>query len=445
MTAARAGAASRAGAARVVDAVLTHGMTLDDALAACHDPALPARDRAHLQGLAYDTLRWHLRHRALIRRLLHQPLRPADRILEALLSVGLLQLDDPQRPDHAAVAATVEATRLLGRPRAAGLVNAALRRYQREGAALRAAVAGEVEAHHAHPAWLVERLRHDWPAHWQEILVAHQRHPPLWLRVNRLQDTVAGYAARLQGECALDAAPCADFPDALRLAHPLPVDGLPGFATGAVSVQDAAAQYAAAALDVQPGMRVLDACAAPGGKCAHLLERTGNDIDLTALDIDADRCRTIDATLARLGLRASVIAGDAGTPATWWDGEAFDRILLDAPCSASGVIRRHPDIRFLRRAADIAALAARQRRLLDALWPLLRPGGQLLYVTCSLFEAENSDVVAGFLGAQPEAREVPLAAPTMALRRAGRPGLHFIPGAGDTDGFYYVLMARAAG
>lgn len=436
MTAAAQGAAARAAAARAVDQVLQHGRTLDQALAAAK--GLPERERAQAQALAYGALRWHCRHRALLGRLLARPLRPRDRLLEALLSVGLYQLLESGQPDYAAVSATVAASRLLGLGRASGLVNGVLRRFGREREALLAALADDEPAHYAHPRWLIEALRQDWPSHWQAMLAANQQPPPLWLRV---RGDVPDYLASLRS-AGLEAEASAAFTDGVKLRRGVPVAKLPGFAEGRVSVQDAAAQLAARLLAAGPGMRVLDACAAPGGKTGHLLEQAQGDLDLLALDVDAERLGRLRENLARLGLRARVAQGDVLRPADWWDGRPFQRILLDAPCSGTGVLRRHPDIRFLRRPADLGPLAERQGLMLQHLWPLLAPGGALLYATCSVLRAENQDVVRQFLAATPDARLAtawPLAGPLPVLMDGG---WQLLPGPADTDGFYYALMLK---
>ena len=434
------GGLTRALAAQAVAGVLASGQTLDVALeavlASSGDLAtrqLADRDRAQTRALAFGAVRWHHRHRAVLRALLDRPLKGTDCTLEALLSVGLFQLADPEQPDYAAVSATVDACRLLGQERASGLLNATLRRYQREAPGLLDKLQADPAASYSHPAWLLDQLRTDWPDRWQEIAAANQRRPPFWLRVNRNRGSVPQYTARVEAELGLQATPLTGFPDALRLESPVPVQKLPGFADGLVSVQDAASQLAAPLLAPERGMRVLDACAAPGGKTTHLLELVAGEIDLTAVDVSAARLGLIESNLQRLGLAATLLIGDATEPAAWWDGQPFDRILLDAPCSALGVIRRHPDIKLRRRAADLPALVGRQRLLLDRLWPLLRPGGKLLYSTCSVLRAENQDLVAGFLATgigrlQPE---------------TPAPGLQLLPGERDTDGFYYALMSPA--
>ena len=438
-----AGALTRALAARIVAGVLARGQTLDAALDAVlidgadGDPGvrqLSDRDRAQVHALAFGAVRGHHRHRALLNELLDRPLKGDDRLLEGLLSVGLFQLADPDQPDYAAVSATVAAARLLGQGQAAGLVNASLRRYQREAPRLLELLRADAGAWHSHPAWLLRQLQIDWPDQWQEIVAANQRHPPFWLRVNRNRTSVADYAARLTTELGIGVSLLPGAPDALKLDTAVPVQRLPGFAEGLVSVQDAASQLAAPLLAAEPGMRVLDACTAPGGKTTHLLECAGGNLDLLALDISAERLAQVGSNLQRLGQHATLVAGDATEPAGWWDGQPFDRILVDAPCTATGVIRRHPDIKLLRRAADVPGFASSQRLLLDRLWPLLRPGGILLYSTCSLLRAENQELVGDFLAAG-TARLLP-ATPA--------PGLQLLPGDRDTDGFYYALMATGS-
>ena len=426
------GAMSRAAAARAVGQVLAQGRTLDAAFELAGLATLEGADRSQAKSLAYGALRWHHRHRALLARLLHRPLPPRDLLIEALLSVGLYQVLDERQPDYAAVSATVEAARLLGRERAAGLVNATLRRLQRERGTLLAAIDAQPAARYSQPDWLLTRLQADWPADWEDICAAMQAPPPLWLRVNAMRTTRAALLERF----AVAGIRASAGPDeaSLVLAEPLPVSEIPGFDEGLVSVQDLASQRAAPLLDAHAGMRVLDACAAPGGKAAHLLERAGGAIELLALDIDAARLERVAQNFSRLGLAAELAAADASKPADWWDGRPFDRILIDAPCSGTGVIRRHPDIKLLRRESDIAGFAERQVDLLRALWPLLAPGGQLLYATCSVLAEENEGVVRRFLGAA-----------DVALRPWGDRDGQILPGAGNTDGLYYVLMGHKSG
>lgn len=427
-------------AATLVDAVLTAGRNFDDAFRHAEFGELSDRDRAFVKALCFGTLRTHTRNALLLEQLLGKPLRRRDSVVGALLSTALHALIDSDTAPYATVSATVDATAALGKPKLRGLVNAVLRRYQREAPALLAAAQARPEGRWQHPEWFIKRLQHDWPDDWQAILTAANEQPPLWLRINARRCTRADWLARLPA----GAATAGPLPQAVHVHTPVPVSELPGFAAGDCSVQDLASQFAAVLLDAQPGMRVLDACAAPGGKACHVLERAA--VELVALDKSGPRLQRVRDNLQRLALAASVVAGDATEPSQWWDGRPFDRILLDAPCSATGVIRRHPDIRFLRRPADIAKFVATQRELLDALWPLLRPGGRLLYSTCSLLPAENSAVVREFLAVTANARVVdpgaaaPLNQLPFAAARALEPGLQLLPGNGDTDGFYYVLI-----
>ncbi len=425
------GAAVRALAARLNNRVVGEGQSL----AALDDEAfagLPERDRPLLMALLMATLRWHHRLDWQIGQLLERPLKRQDALLGALLRVGLAQIQDLRIPDHAAVSATVNASRELGLERARGLVNAVLRRFLRERGALEMRAEREPVARYSHPAWLIAALERDWPEQWREILDRGNELPPLWLRVNRRRIEREAYRQML-GDSGKIATADETAADALLLAEACPVDELPGFAAGLVSVQDVAAQRAADLLDLAPGCRVLDACAAPGGKTAHILERCPGVAEVVAVDSDAQRLETVAANLDRLGLAATVVAGDAGQPADWWDERPFDRILVDAPCSATGVIRRHPDIKLLRRSGDLEGLAAGQRRMLEALWPLLKAGGRLVYATCSVLRVENPGVAAAFAAAREGASLPPFGSPE-----------HFqlFPGQANGDGFYYACLKK---
>lgn len=443
-----AGAELRASAARVIRAVRTNGRSLTDALMAL--PAFPdERDRALVKELSFGTLRMLPRLEALSARLRDKPGRKADGDLDALVLIGLYQLAETRIPAHAAVASTVAAARLLGKPRATGFVNALLRRYLRERVTLDASIATAPGHDTLFPDWLQGVLSEAWPDHWPAILAASNARPPMTLRVNLMRTTRTAYAQQLAA-AGLTARPVALAPAALMLDRPVPVAELPGFAEGLVSVQDAGAQLAAVLLDAQPGERVLDACAAPGGKAAHILERCGNRIALIAIDIDAERLARVGSGLARLGLTAAAIAlGDASkppresrsAPSPGWAKQRYQRILVDAPCSATGVIRRHPDIKWLRRPTDLAALSAQQARILIALWPLLEPGGRLLYTTCSLLPDENDRQIERFLADQPDAREEPIIADWGVTCIRGRQTL---PAEGGPDGFYYAALSKAA-
>jgi len=442
----KTGARTRARAAEAVDAVVNQGRSLDTALAQAEAGINPS-ERGLARALCYGTLRFHWRLRSQVSALLDRPLKAKDSVIESLIAVGIYQLTDTRIPDHAAVSMTVEASRVLRRPKYASLINAVLRNFVRKN--LQAAEPVDDEARYMHPAWLLERLRCDWPDHWLEIVAAGNRQAPMWLRVNINRQSQAGYIKELieSGQSADDAAShqvIAGFDQAVKLASPRPVSDLPGFSDGQVSVQDAAAQLAAPWLLRGGGKRILDACAAPGGKTGQLLELAGPDADLTAIDLDEDRLDKVRENLARLGLSATVLAADASTPDEWWDGAQFDRILLDAPCSGSGVIRRHPDIKLLRRAGDIATLAGSQLALLRALWPLLEANGRLLYVTCSVLEEENDAVVREFLKTQADAREND-ALPNNNIRdlmQRKTCGYQILPGNQDVDGFYYACLER---
>jgi 16S rRNA (cytosine967-C5)-methyltransferase len=412
------------------------GRSLNDALARCPAPARPGA-----QALAFHALRW-LGAAEVVRRQLAPKAPPPE--LDALLLTALALLwppGDPPYADHTLVDQAVAATTRRA-PRSAGFVNAILRRFVREREGIVAQALTDPLARFNHPAWWLAELRADWPERWQAIAAADNLHPPMTLRVNARRATAAAYVAELAGR-GIDAVALAD--QAVALARPLPVTQLPGFAEGVVSVQDAAAQRAAPLLVARPlaaGARVLDACAAPGGKTAHLLELA--DLDVLAVDRDAGRLQRVDETLARLGLRAETRVADATTPAAWWDGRPFDAILLDAPCSASGIVRRHPDVRWLRRAGDLVSLAATQARLLDALWPLLAPGGRLLYCTCSVFKGEGQAQIDAFLQRQGDAAVA--ASPPSPGQLLPLPDNDETPlslgSAGAADGFFLALIEK---
>ncbi len=433
-----AGAQPRVVAARVVTGVTTAGRSLSETLPPALDTLDHARDRALVQALVYGTLRFQPRLQLLLGQLLDKPLRKRDAELNGLLLVGLQQISGMAVPDHAAVAATVDAAAGIGHARAKGLVNAVLRRYLRERETLENAVAASPEGRYSHPGWMIRQLQQEWPQHWEQILEQNNLHPPMWLRVNAAAGSRDGWMA-MAGAPPSASSPWA--PQALRLEQPVDVGALPGFAEGLVSVQDAAAQLAAHLVAPMPGERCLDACAAPGGKTGHLLELCPT-LDLTAVDMDPERLALVEDNLNRLGLSASLIAADAATPNQWWDGRSFDAILLDAPCTASGVIRRHPDIKLLRRKADIARLAGLQSRLLDQLWPTLKAGGRLVYCTCSIFGQEGPAQVRDFLARTPDAGlDVEQTAAGWGIDAA--PGRQILPGETGMDGFYYACLNKS--
>lgn len=429
----------RALAAQVVEQVVVNARYLDTALTETLAvlPRAQARDAALVQEMSYGTLRWFDQLAAVAALFLDKPLKPKDQDVYALLLVGLYQLQFMRVAKHAAVKETVEAAAALKKPWAKNLLNACLRTTLREEARVQAAIAASPEAAFSHPAWLLKEIKHHWPENWAAILVANNERPPLVLRVNRLHQSREQYLARLaQAGLATSAHPFSE--NAVVLESPVAVSELPGFAQGDVSVQDAAAQLAALLLDVQAGERVLDACAAPGGKTGHLLEQAAL-AELVALDREPARVKLIEENLARLGLTTKTITGDATNPASWWDGQAFDRILADVPCSATGVIRRHPDIKLRRRPEDLPRLVATQEQILDGLWPLLKPGGKLLYATCSVLPAENENQMTAFLRRHPEATEEVL--PTNA-GRARTIGRQILPGEAGMDGFYYARLRK---
>jgi len=428
---------TRALAAQALAEVALRGASQRDATERYAPRLADPRDRALFTALVSDGARWWLRFDAALDRLLDKPLRQKEPAVHALLVLGLVQLEILELPDYAAVAATVQAARALERPRLAGLVNAILRRWQRERVELLAALDAKPQTRHAHPAWLAKAIASDWPAQADAVMAADNVEPPLMLRANRRRTTRENLLERLR-EAGYTVDAHAWLADAIVLPHSTDVTRMPGFAEGHFAVQDGAAQIATDLAQARDGLRVLDACAAPGGKACHLLERA--DVALTALESDAGRARRISQNLERLGLSAELVIGDAGQPDAWWDGRPFDRILIDAPCSATGVLRRRPDVRLHRRDSDIAALAAQQRRILEALWPLLAPGGRLLYVTCSLLKAENEAVVGEFLASRPEARVAPIALPA---GQATAVGWQILPGDGDLDGMYYAVLERA--
>ena len=429
---------TRALAARSLAEIAMRGASLREVMERNAPKLRDPRDRALLMALLSEGARWWLRFDAAIDHLLEKSLRHKDPAIHALLVLGLVQLEILQLQDYAAVAATVEATRTLKRPQLAGLVNAVLRRWQRERENLIARLDAKPQTRHAHPEWLAKALASDWPAQADAVMAADNREPPLMLRVNRQHIERAALLAQFQA-AGYEASLHPWLPDALVLPHSADITRMPGFEDGAFAVQDGAAQVAADLADLKHGMRVLDACAAPGGKACHLLERAR--IDLTALEVDAKRGERIRQNLMRLRLDAKIVIGDAGAPAGWWKRQPFDRILIDAPCSATGVLRRRPDVRLHRRESDIAAMHEQQRRILSALWPLLAPGGRLIYITCSVLRAENEVIVGDLLAQQGDARVVPF---TLPVGHAAKVGWQILPGDGDLDGMYYAVLEKRA-
>lgn len=429
----------RLAAVQAITLVMHNGRNLPDALEGPLSRVADERDRALIQAMAYGVMRDYWRLDWLLSQLLNTPLKQRDVDIQASLMLGLYQLMEMRIPDHAAVAETVKLPGQLKKTWAKGLVNGVLRNFQRQRDALLSRMEKDPVASSAHPSWLLQLLQQDWPQDWGTITAANNTNPPMTLRVNPAQHDRETYLGLLKAK-GIICEPALHTEYGLTLAHPVRVEQLPGFSRGAISVQDAAAQLAAQLLDAQPGERVLDACAAPGGKTAHILERQPALAELVALDISEIRLQRLTEGLHRLGLKATTRTGDAAQPATWWDGQPFDRILLDAPCSASGVIRRHPDIKLLRRAEDLSQLTQTQAQILVALWPLLKPGGMLLYATCSVLQQENSQQLQRFLATHTDARSMPIKANWGHEQKAGR---QILPGEDGMDGFFYACIYKA--
>ncbi len=428
----------RALAAQVLAPLLRqHGSLsthLPDHLAHC-----PERDRALLQQLCYGTMRELFRLEQLAERFLRKPFKQQDLDIQALLLVGLWQLRSSRIPAHAALNETVDACTALNKPWAAKLLNAILRRFQREQEEAEKALASNEMFQWNHPQWMISKLQHNWPDHWQSILQANDTQAPMTLRVNKRLLTRESALQKL-ADASITAAACLFSDDGIRLDKAMDVADLPGFAEGELSVQDEAAQLAAGLLAMSDKQRVLDACAAPGGKLCHLLEQNAHLQDVVAIELEPERAQRIHDNLHRLGLQleCEVLTNDA-TSRDWWDGRPFDRILIDAPCSGTGVIRRHPDIKLLRRGEDIAALAKVQLSILANLWIMLKPGGRLVYATCSIFGQENERVIERFLQQQSDALHKPIEAEWGETRPFGR---QLFPHIDGHDGFYYAVLDK---
>ncbi|HEY8098267.1 MAG TPA: 16S rRNA (cytosine(967)-C(5))-methyltransferase RsmB [Methylobacter sp.] len=422
-------------AAKVLSRVLQDGQSLTAALDKAFLDIESSKDRAFIQALCYGVCRQFHRLDFILSQLLDKPLKDAD--VKSLALVGLYQLNFMRVKPHAAVSETVLAARK--KPWAKSLINALLRTYLREQEGLEQKADKTQAAALSHPGWLIKQIEQDWPGQAKSILQENNQQPPMVLRVNLAKSSREHYLQLLVGQ-EIAAEPISFCPSAIKLDKPVPVELLPSFAGGLVSVQDTAAQLAAGLLDVQPGHRVLDVCAAPGGKTAHILESQPQLKELVAVDIDEVRMQRVSENLQRLNLQAKLAVGDAANPASWWDGQLFDRILLDAPCSALGVIRRHPDIKLLRRAEDIGQLQVLQKSILQAVWPLLASGGQLLYATCSILKQENEQQVQAFLTEHSDAVELPI---DVNWGVAGVCGRQILTGDSAMDGFYYARISKS--
>ena len=429
----------RLAAAKALAAVLSGKASLNSSLPTQLDK-VEDRDRGFTQDLAFGTARWQPRLSALAEKLLQKPFKAADADVEALLLVGLYQLLYTRVPAHAAIGETVGCADKLKKPWAKGLLNAVLRNAQRESETIFAELERDPVVRTAHPRWLQKSLKAFWPEQWEAICEANNAHPPMILRVNRRHHSRDAYLGLLT-ETGIAATPCVYSRDGIILEAAADVRSLPGFAEGWISVQDEAAQLAADLLDLAPGQRVLDACCAPGGKTCHILEAEPALAGVVAVDLEAKRLVRVKENLERLGLNAELIAADGRDIEKWWDGKPFQRILLDAPCSATGVIRRHPDIKLTRQPDDIVALAQLQGELLDAMWKTLEVGGILLYATCSTLPTENTEVIAAFLERTPGARELDLATAAGIRQPHGR---QLLAQQGGHDGFYYAKLIKIA-
>jgi len=400
--------------------------------------SVATKDQGLVKELCYGICRHYLYLRAIARSLMQKPLKTKDGDIELLILMGLYQLEFLRIPDHAAINETVATCTVLKKPWAKGLINAVLRNFLRQREHVLATLSQNIGVSTSHPSWLVETLRQDWPEHYRAILAANNQPAPLTLRINTQKMSRNDYL-HLLDQAQINASPCIFAPEGVRLEKPVSIDAIPGFFDGVCSVQDESAQLAASLLQLEAGQKVLDACAAPGGKTCHMLERQPSLQTLVALDKSQARLDKVSDNLKRLQLHATLVVADAADAATWWDGQLFDRILLDAPCSATGIIRRHPDIKWLRNAEDISILADQQLHLLQRLWSTLKPEGLLLYATCSVLKQENENLMMRFLQQEPGAKEQKISAPWGLSTAVGR---QILPKPGEHDGFYYACLRK---
>ena len=430
----------RALAAKCCYSVIDQGRSLSDELPRQQAKA-DIKDKGLLQEICYGVLRYlpELEHD--VRTLMQKPLTGKQRVFHFLLLVGVYQIKYMRIPDHAAVSETVAATGALKNRQMKALVNGVLRNFVRANDTSKPSKQETLPTsiEYNHPSWFIKKVQQGYPATWQQILTANQQKPPMWLRVNQQHHTNKRYQTLLS-TAEIDIKSIEPLSGAIELSRPTDVTKLPGFEQGWISVQDGAAQQAARLLNCQPGDLVLDCCAAPGGKTCHILEQTPDIESMTAIDVEANRLIRVEENLTRLGLEAHVIAADAANSETWWNGKQFDRILLDAPCSGTGVIRRHPDIKWLRKASDIDALVVLQQQILKEIWSLLKPGGTLLYATCSVLPQENSEQIKHFIDNNTDAQ-------LLNIDNNGTPqpntiGWQLLPGEQNMDGFYYAKLLK---
>jgi 16S rRNA (cytosine967-C5)-methyltransferase len=426
----------RVAAAKAIAGVIGKGESLNHCLPEL-SKKVAVKDQALLSELVYGSLRRFPANYKIIEILLEKPLKQKDIQITALLVCALYQIISTRIPSHAILNESVIACKKLQRPWAKGLVNAVLRRFIRERQEIDASLVNDSEYLYAHPQWLIDTLEKSWPDHLQDILNANNQRAPMTLRVNELRVTRQDYLSTYFADGSAVPTHCSRV--GVQLEHPMAVSDVPGFGEGLVSVQDEAGQLAASILDVQAGQEVLDACSAPGTKTCHILESSPSLKRLIAVDIDRSRLIKVEENFDRLKLSASLVQADVADTAAWWDGQLFDRILLDAPCSATGVIRRHPDIKLLRKPADIDKLAEQQLAILDKLWPLLKVGGNLLYSTCSVVSGENDGVIKKFTGSVNNCRLVPIDVEAGFATEFGR---QLFPVTGGHDGFYYAMLAK---
>ena len=426
-------------ACKAVQYVADRGLNSDCALnEAGIDKLTNKRDVSFARSVCLGTLRWHLQLEALLALLLDKPLQRKNREIHFLLLTALFQLSKTDIARHGIVSETVNIVFALKYKWAKGLVNGVLRSYLRQAESLQEELEKTPAVKYSHPDWLLKIIRASWPQQWLDIVDENNRQAPMSLRINILRTERDAYLEMLaSSSIGAKASPIAN--SGVTLESPCSIDDLPGFNDGLVSVQDIAPQLAAGLLDIRPGQRVLDACAAPGGKTAHIVEASAGKVELTALEIDPQRLLRITQNMQRLGHHAEVIQGDASKPEKWWQGQQYDRILLDAPCSGRGVIRRHPDIKLLRRYSDIAALAEQQLKLLLALWPLLKESGKLLYATCSILPQENENIIHSFLAQEDNAKELCI---DVNYGHSRQHGIQILPGEHQMDGFFYACLQK---